>query len=209
MSEILVRSLPEYMLTTEILGRLNFVPWHKREKVFLKRCRDSWNAEALYRKGMINCFSRRKHEPGMHYLKKAVEKGHVEATYAYGIISICLGGELKDRGLQVLSSLNITSCSKRSFKIESCRLKTNKLLSNMWVKVCLSSPTKYSINSEKLIDCCNCEHDMTPRLNRLNSIDQTWEASNNLADNLPCCESCFWDREAALFCNMLKKKLVN
>ena len=136
----------------------------KARKVFLKRCKDARNAEALYRKGMINYFSRRKIKSGQRYLKKAVEKGHVEAIYTYGIILICLGGELRKQGLQVVSSLNLTSSSKRSFKIASCRSKTEKFLRCMWVYVSLAEPKEYSFNNFKVVGC-NCEHDITPRRN--------------------------------------------
>ncbi|XP_022756707.1 putative F-box protein At1g67623 [Durio zibethinus] len=192
------------------MKKLSFVPWRKSEKHFLKRCKDARNAEALYRKGMVNYFSRRNAESGLRYLKKAVEKGHVEAIYTYGIILICLGGELRKQGLQALSSSNLmTSCSKRSFKIASCRSKTKKFLSSMWVYVSLDEPKEYCVNNAKVV-CCNCDdHDVAPRPNCLSSEGQSWEASNNLVDNLPCCDSCFWNREAALFCSILRKFLVN
>ena len=116
----LVASNYNHIFENVSMEKVSFVPWHKREKFFLKRCKDARNAEALYRKGMINIFSRRKAESGLHYLKKAVEKGHVQAIYAYGIILICLGGELRKQGLQVVSSLNLTSSNKRNLKQRSC-----------------------------------------------------------------------------------------
>ncbi|XVF04762.1 hypothetical protein REPUB_Repub05bG0113100 [Reevesia pubescens] len=195
----------DYIFENVSMEKHNFIPWRKREKVFLKRCKDAKNPEALYRKGMVNCFSGRKAESGLRllYLKKAVEKGHVEAIYAYGIILICLGGELRKQGLQVVSTLNLTSCSKESFKIASCRWKTQKLLSSMWIRVSLAGPKEhYYVNDTKVVGC-SCYHDITPR-----PENQGWEASNNLVeilDNLPCCDSCFWDREATLFCSMLNK----
>ncbi|XWS73591.1 hypothetical protein CRYUN_Cryun02cG0142000 [Craigia yunnanensis] len=182
------------------MDKLSFVPWNKGEKGFLKRCKDARNAEALYRKGMINYFSRRKAESGLRYLKKAVKKNHVEAIYTYGIILICLGGELRKQGLQVVSSLNLISSSKRRFRIACCRSKTKKFLKCMWVYVSLAEPKEYSFNNSKVIGY-NCEHDITPRRNRSSLEGQAWEASNNLFDNLPCCDSCFWDREAVLFCS--------
>ncbi|XP_021295070.1 putative F-box protein At1g67623 [Herrania umbratica] len=180
------------------MANINFVPWYKCEKIFLKKCKDAKNSEALYRKGMINCFNRRKLESGLCYLKKAAEKGHFEAKYTYGIILICLGGELKRQGLQIVSSLDRTSSNTR-FKIASCRSKTENMLSSMWVYVSLDRP-KESANNAKLN--CKCDDIITPRPNQ-------WEASNNLHDNLPCCDSCFWDHEATLFSNMLRKYLIN
>ncbi|XVF19316.1 hypothetical protein REPUB_Repub11eG0100200 [Reevesia pubescens] len=199
------------------MDKLSFlVPWRKSEKVFLRICKRARNAEALYRRGMVNYFSRKKAESGLGYLKKAVEKGHVEAIYAFGIILICLGGgddqhhhQLRKQGLQVVSSLNVTSSKKTSLRIASCRSKTEKLLKSMWVNVPLAAPKEYCVNNAKGTDCNpDNNQDITTNPNRLCSENQAWEAeaSNHLVDDLiPCCDSCFWDREAAFFCNMLRK----
>ncbi|XP_022728750.1 putative F-box protein At1g67623 [Durio zibethinus] len=177
------------------------LPLYKSEQVFFKLCKDAGNPEALYKTGMCNCFNRRQTDSGLRYLKKAVEKGHVEAIYSYGIILICLGGELQKQGLQVLSSLNLTASSKRSFKIASCRSKTQKILSDMWVFFSLPGPREYSFNEAKVVGR-NCEHDIPPREHN------PWIIRTNIeiVENLPCCDSCFWDREATLFCTMLEEK---
>lgn len=116
----------------------------------------------------------------------------------YGIMLICLGAELKSQGLQIVSSLDLTSSNTR-FKIASCRSKTENMLSSMWVYVSLDRP-KESANNAKVN--CKCDDIITPRPNR-------WEANNTLHDNLPCCDSCFWDHEATLFSSMLRKYLIN
>ncbi|XP_039014279.1 putative F-box protein At1g67623 [Hibiscus syriacus] len=175
------------------MEKVGFVPWRRSERVFEKRCRAAKNAEALYRKGMVDCFSRKKPDSGLHCFKKATEKGHVEAMYAYGIILICLGGELREQGLQILSSLNLDKSNRRNSKIiASCRSKTEKLLSCMWVYETLAAP--------KGRDCdCDCDRD------RDRDRDQAWEASNNVGH---CCDTCFWDREATVFCNLIRKYLI-
>ncbi|KAK8695897.1 hypothetical protein V6N13_001042 [Hibiscus sabdariffa] len=58
---------------------------------------------------MVDCFSRRKPESDLRCLEKAIEKGHVEAIYTYGIILISFGGELREQGLQIVSSLNLVN----------------------------------------------------------------------------------------------------
>ncbi|XP_022728751.1 putative F-box protein At1g67623 [Durio zibethinus] len=158
----------------------------------------------LYKTGMCNCFNRRQTDSGLRYLKKAVEKGHVEAIYSYGIILICLEGELRKQGLQVLSSLNLSASSKRRFKIASCRSKTEKLLSRMWVFVSLAGPGEYSFNEAKVVGR-NCEHDIPPRKHN------PWIIRNNtdMVENLPCCDSCFWDHDWSLFESLLKQFLMN
>ncbi|XP_022728748.1 putative F-box protein At1g67623 [Durio zibethinus] len=172
----------------------------KSQRVFFNLCKDAGNPEALYWEGMRHCFSLWQTDSGLRYLKKAVEKGHVEAIYSYGIILICLGGELRKQGLQVLSSLNLTASIKRSFKIASCRSKTQKLLSLMWVFFSLPGPREYSFNEAKVVGL-NCEHDIPPREH------DPWLIRTNIeiVENLPCCDSCFWDREATLFCTMLEE----
>ncbi|WRX33234.1 hypothetical protein QQP08_027167 [Theobroma cacao] len=99
-----------HILENVSMTNINFVLWYKSEKIFLKKCKDVNNSEALYEKNMINCFNKKKSKSGLRYLKKSVEKGHVEAKYAYDIILICLGDEFKDQGLQIakLHSFNLS-----------------------------------------------------------------------------------------------------
>ncbi|MBA0615496.1 hypothetical protein Godav_015624 [Gossypium davidsonii] len=148
---------------------------------------------------MINCFSRRKWESGLRYLKKATEKGHVEAVYTYGIILICLDGELRKQGLRVLSSLHLPKPNQgNSRMIASCRSKTEKFLRCMWVHVALTGPKGI---------CCNCDCDIEEKPNHSTPSEcQAWDASNDVSH---CCDYCFWDREANLFCSLLRKYLIN
>ncbi|KAK8595948.1 hypothetical protein V6N12_064454 [Hibiscus sabdariffa] len=150
---------------------------------------------------MVDCFSRKKPDSGLCCLKTATEKGHVEAIYARGIIFICLGGELREQGLRILSSLDLVKppderCSKI---IASCRSKTEKILSCMWVYESLAAPKRRDCDRDR-------DRDIGQSMNRLSSLEgQAWEASNIVGH---CCDSCFWDREATLFCNLLRKYLV-
>ncbi|KAE8705732.1 P-loop containing nucleoside triphosphate hydrolases superfamily protein isoform 1 [Hibiscus syriacus] len=172
------------------MEKVGFVPWRRSERVFEKRCRAAKNAEALYRKGMVDFFSRKKPDSGLHCLKKATEKGHVEAMYAYGIILICLGGELREQGLRVLSSLDLEKSNKGVSKmIVNCRSKTKKILRCMWVYETLAAPEG--------IDC-DCDRDRDSS----SLEDEAWEASNNVGH---CCDTFFWEREANLFSNLLRK----
>ncbi|KAK8596413.1 hypothetical protein V6N12_064904 [Hibiscus sabdariffa] len=150
---------------------------------------------------MVDCFSRRKPESDLRCLEKAIEKGHVEAIYTYGIILISFGGELREQGLQIVSSLNLVNFSKSktsSRTIINPRSKTERFLSNMWVYVALSG-------SEQ-IDC-NCGPDINGKKSmcRSSSQGQAWETSNGFGH---CCHSCFWDREAILFCRLLRIYLI-
>ncbi|KAL4282449.1 hypothetical protein GQ457_16G011030 [Hibiscus cannabinus] len=158
------------------MEKFNLIPWRKSERVFQKRCIAAENTEALYRKGMIDCFSRRKSESGLRCLKKATEKGHVETIYAYGIILICFGGELREQGLQIVSSLNLMNSNgmkKSSKTIVNCRSKTERFLSNMWVYVTLTK--------SKHVDC-NCNPDINGKksMRWSSSQDQAWEHKQRL-----------------------------
>ncbi|KAK6236856.1 hypothetical protein SCA6_012193 [Theobroma cacao] len=172
------------------MENISLVPWYKKEKIFLKRCKDAKNAEALYRTGMLKFFNKKKLESGLRYLKKAIKKNHVEAKYVYGIILICLGGELKQKGLQIVSSLDRTSSSTRS--------KTKTMLRMMWVRVSLERP-KESFHNAKF--GCNSDDNLS------SDQGQAWEAKDNPFDNLSCCNSCFWDSEAILFSDMIPAEI--
>lgn len=90
---------------------------------------------------MINFIGRKKPESGRVYLKKAVEKGHAEAKYVYGIILIRSGGEQREQGLRLLSSLNLTSCSETCLRIVNFRLKIEEILRIMkWLFPYLAEP---------------------------------------------------------------------
>ncbi|KAK8476109.1 hypothetical protein V6N11_046123 [Hibiscus sabdariffa] len=118
-----------------------------------------------------------------------VEKGHVRAIYTYGIILICFGGELREKALQIVSSLNLVNSSKSKKSLRTiaayCQSKTKRFFSMMWqLPVALAG-------SEHVY--CNC--------------DQAWETSSSqdpretLTSNEinHGCHSCFWNHEAMLF----------
>ncbi|GMI64967.1 hypothetical protein HRI_000166000 [Hibiscus trionum] len=180
------------------MEKFNFVPWCPRERIFQKRCVAAKNAKALYRKGMVNLFSRRKLESGLRCLKKATEEGHVEAIYAYGIILICLGGDLRKQGLQIVSSLNLVNSSKRGSRtIANFLSKIERFFSNMWVNFALTEPKQVDYSCDPGI-----------RKNSMyssSSEGKCWETSNDLSHYY---DSSFWDREATFFCRVLKKYLV-
>ncbi|GMI86913.1 hypothetical protein HRI_002360600 [Hibiscus trionum] len=109
--------------------------------------------------------------------EKSDRKGHVEVIYAYEIILICLRGDIRKQGFQIVSSLNLVNSSKRSSRtIANCRSKIERFLSYMKNSMCTSS-----------------------------SEGKAWETRNDLGH---CCDSSFRDREATLFCRVLRKYLV-
>lgn len=67
--------------------------------MFLRRCKESGNPDAIFREGMHGYFTSKNPELGLKLLETANEKGHIESTYIYSIILIRYGGQLKHRGL--------------------------------------------------------------------------------------------------------------
>ncbi|GMI81855.1 hypothetical protein HRI_001854800 [Hibiscus trionum] len=183
-----------YIFGNVSLEKFDFIPRTKSEENFQNLCKAANNPEALYRRGMIDCFSRRKPKSGLRWLRKATERGHVEAIYTYGIILICFGGKLREEGHQVVKSLGLVKFNKTSLRIVvGCRSKTEKAFSRMWVYVGLPSP--------KQVDC-GCDRER-PKC-RGSRMDQAWQPSNLCT----CYDSCFWDHEATLFSNLVGKYLI-
>ncbi|KAK1576113.1 hypothetical protein Q3G72_011068 [Acer saccharum] len=82
-----------YVLQHACMNSFYIAPdWHRSDKVslFLRRCRESGNAEALFRQGMFEYFSLLETESGLVLLQRAAHKGHIEATYVVGILLLSL-----------------------------------------------------------------------------------------------------------------------
>jgi hypothetical protein len=65
------------------------------EVMFLRRCKESGNLEAIFRESMRGFFTSKNLELGLKLLEKASEKGHVEALYICSVILIYYRGQLK------------------------------------------------------------------------------------------------------------------
>ncbi|KAI8544530.1 hypothetical protein RHMOL_Rhmol08G0304500 [Rhododendron molle] len=76
---------------------------------------------------------------GFENLRRATEKGHAEATYVYGILLLCMGGEPIVHGLNLLNTMEKinTSSSKsggRGFNIfQECWEKIKSIFGSMWI----------------------------------------------------------------------------
>ncbi|RDX99186.1 putative F-box protein, partial [Mucuna pruriens] len=99
-----------------------------KESSFLKRCRESGNAEIAYREGMVQWFGSSSPEWGLKNLKKAAMEGHHEAKYVHCMLLMC--GEDEDqrkRGFELFCSLRASTCVSR------CRKRVKSFLRSMWV----------------------------------------------------------------------------
>jgi len=84
--------------------------------MFLRRCKESGNPNAIFREGMHGYFTSKNPELELKLLETAYEKGHIEATYIYSIILICYRGQLNHQGFHILSSLLF--CKRRGSRIK-------------------------------------------------------------------------------------------
>lgn len=105
---------------------------------------------------MIDYFSPLKHDSGLKFLEKAANKGHVVASYVYGIILVCYGGEHRNKGVKVLSDLKR---SKSCLVITECRKKVQRIVWMMWVKNYLveigPAEEEFLKKRKKTCSCCN------------------------------------------------------
>ncbi|CDP16240.1 unnamed protein product [Coffea canephora] len=134
------------------LTKFEIVPWQKNHKVssFLKKCRESKNPEALYRKGVVDFFTDNHGDSALECLEEAANSGHADAAYALGIIYIFVGGdELKRKGMRLLSGMKKSGILKGRVKL--CRDNLRALLRMIWVKnPVFANPTPI---------CCAMTHD--------------------------------------------------
>ncbi|KAK1575673.1 hypothetical protein Q3G72_007452 [Acer saccharum] len=152
-------------------------PWPVSDKasLFLRRCRESGNAEALFRQGMFEYFTLLETKSGLMLLQRAAHKGHTEATYIVGILLLSLShgdNRLRRRGLNLLSCLK----RRRCFKVGECRKRVKRVVSSLWIHNSVNVDTR----------TCNC----------WNTCRRGWEEDNF---GVTCSESCFWVREATMF----------
>ncbi|KAI3741107.1 hypothetical protein L1987_58774 [Smallanthus sonchifolius] len=160
----------------------HWFPPSKRVLSFLTHCFNKGNSESLFRQGMIEYFKLVNVESGLEYLKRAVEKGHPEATYVYGMILLSSGDQ---QGLNLLNSMNYSR--SRYGNVEDCRDKISSVLSQMWI----NNP----ITLEKVNTKCR-ERDHAVRFRRRSwSFDEDKEISS--------CDTCFWYRELINFCKIM------
>lgn len=164
----------------------------------LKRCLECENPDALFKEGLYGYIAGKNQELGLRYLKKAYEKGHVEATYVYGIILICSGGQFKQQGLEILSSL--INCKLGGSRIEECRRTIENHMQCLW-KINRIVP-----NQESYFHCNNCKK--VPDFSGMKTV--ACVKGDYILDEdgkFMCCDYRRCEHEATLFCNRFFFKL--
>ncbi|KAL0004498.1 hypothetical protein SO802_012059 [Lithocarpus litseifolius] len=154
---------------------------------FLKLCLNFGNPESLFRQGVIDYLSLGRIKSGLEYLRRAADKGHLEATYVYGIILLCSEGELKQEGLRILFSLKRSN----SGGMKDCRKRTKAVMqSGFWVRNFIVGPQ---------IMCCREEPCQVLKRN------SGWEPNDIEldADDDALCDACSCNCEVQWFSNIL------
>ncbi|KAK1420061.1 hypothetical protein QVD17_21369 [Tagetes erecta] len=157
-----------------------------RVSSFLTHCFNKGNSESLFRKGMIAYFNLGNVESGVEYLKSAMEKGHSEATYVYGMILLSRAtDDESSEGLNLLNSMNFSK--SRCWNLQECRHKVKLTLAQIWI----NNP----VNLQQLNTKCR-EGDHAIRFAKRGwSLDEDKEISS--------CDTCLWYRELIFFCKIM------
>ncbi|XP_057432593.1 uncharacterized protein LOC130725373 [Lotus japonicus] len=112
------------------LDTFPLIQWLPNDKVssFLNRCKEYGNMESLYREGLQKYFDYPNGKiDGLEIFKVAAQKGHKEAKYVYGMISLCSeDDDSRKQGLEHMHFLRKSKC------VVGSRNKVKKLLDSMW-----------------------------------------------------------------------------
>ncbi|KAG5599998.1 hypothetical protein H5410_031368 [Solanum commersonii] len=86
------------------------LPTYENYRIFeslMNLCIECGNNEALYRTCVKNYFRNRNTVEALEMLDKASKGGHTTARYAFGLISIFLGGESRRDGIQTIGEMKV------------------------------------------------------------------------------------------------------
>ncbi|KAF9669854.1 hypothetical protein SADUNF_Sadunf13G0007700 [Salix dunnii] len=188
--EFLEAASENYIHEHITIEKFPVIPWRISHGAssFLDRCKENGNPEALFRQGMVEFFSSKKPESGFQHLKNAARKGHAEAKYICGIILVCHGGQFKQEGIELLTSLK--NCRSRHRSIKECRNKIKGILQSMWI-----DKSEAGIGPEEPENhgrTCNCSK----------FTNRGWIEE----EEYTTCDDCVWDHEATLFCKILRAR---
>ncbi|KAJ7955089.1 F-box protein [Quillaja saponaria] len=183
----------DYIYKNISMEKFPRVPWKPSNQVaqFLRRCEEAGNAEALFRRGMLEYFTHVRRELGTKYLRMAAQKGHMEARYVYGILLMCYNGGdkvIKQKGFELLCLLRRDKC------VTKCRKRVKEFISIMWINC--------SVQNDQALICCwhskTCNDNWKAKTGGRSSLSDDEDDE----DDDVVCQFCGWDKEVKLFCNM-------
>ncbi|XP_058084500.1 putative F-box protein At1g67623 [Magnolia sinica] len=152
---------------------------------FLKQCEASGNPDALFRRGMIEYFSKVHIEFGVDLLKKAADCGHLEANYVLGIILIS-GQTSTSVGMKLLKKLE----NMKNTEAHRCQTRTKKILREIWINAIIPRRESTCIDP-------NCKN------GGLRGLPRVGEWSWSDQEESFCSQVCKWNYELNLFCTAL------
>ncbi|KMZ67518.1 hypothetical protein ZOSMA_265G00270 [Zostera marina] len=166
------------------------ISW-KTVPAFFDRCIDAENLNALFIKGLNECFNYRRFESGIHYFLKASEKGSRKSSYVLGMIYFSADFSRCD-GIRLLRK--ITDGRKDGLmSIEKMNLKVKFILKRIWINhklVVLRSYTKCKKSK------CSQKTTTTDGWNLNNCVSKT---------NDFCSEFCMWNHCHKRLCELFLK----
>ncbi|XP_047320320.1 putative F-box protein At1g67623 [Impatiens glandulifera] len=168
-------SQDDYIYERVSLQDIDVVSWHinKEQSIFLERCANSHNSEALYRNGVVEYFSGKNYKLGLEYIEKATNLGHVGALYVFGVISLFGNSELMKKGVEILNHEMLKG------KLWKCRGELIEIINKLWVNI--------PISMKNVVVCCSIHNDNQKKWK------STWPVNDN--DDYVECEACKCDRE--------------
>ncbi|XP_057437833.1 uncharacterized protein LOC130729980 [Lotus japonicus] len=175
------------------LDMFPLIQWRPNEKVtsFLNLCMECGNIESLYREGLRKYFDypNGKIDDGLEILKVAAQKGHKEAKYLCGMISLCSEDDvLRKQGFEYMRCLRKSKC------VVGSRKKVKQLLTSIW--------KNNGIQRRNQNPLCNIKSTCkgwNVKKGRWVFLDNDDDDGNDISS----CEYCRWDHELELFYQFL------
>lgn len=180
-----------YIFRHASLKNFSNLLWGNNDKFwsFMENCNKNGNSEALYKKGMLEFFTHCKEASGLDNLKVAAQKGHVEASYVYGVILYLTSS--KQEGLEFLKRCE----AKLGGQMVECRRRVKEFVGEIWINNKIFLPENDS-SDQKSCSCVIKKNKV--RNNGWDCIDEDDSYGEGT------CEACKWNGEVLRFCNMLR-----
>ncbi|XP_058086384.1 F-box protein At2g35280-like [Magnolia sinica] len=180
----------DYVFQRASIEALPTIEWRtsSQASLFLKQCEASGNPDAVYKRGMIEYFSRAHIQLGINFLKRAANSGHLESTYVLGII-LYSNESSQEEGMELLKKVKSTNDGG----IDKCLMRSMKVLREMWINNTIPLPESKCVDPT----CRNRRMHVVP-----NVIDHSW--GNQCKEPSFCSQTCNWDHELNKFCNFLR-----
>ncbi|XP_058084501.1 putative F-box protein At1g67623 [Magnolia sinica] len=175
-----------YVFRHASIEALPRIEWRSSQaSSFLKQCEASGNPDALFRRGMIEYFSKVHIQVGVDLLKRAADSGNLEANYVLGIILIS-GQTSSSERMKLIKNME----NMKNSGIDRCRTRTTKILREIWINTIIPRQESTCIDPK----CRNGGLRGLPKVGEWSWSDQ---------EESFCSQGCKWNYELNLFCNVL------